>query len=161
MRISPVNYNSYKNSFKRLDIKPSAEKSLKHLSKDELNQIKSWGKDLNSLKHFDLVVSGFRDSNDLLITFEHKQNPWIFDSVAPLLPIKLEGKRLHARAIDLIDSRDSINYSLKFPSEDRAQEVCDKLSYHASNCEEDNPFKQIAWAVDGVKALEEGFSQNT
>lgn len=159
MLVNRIQSNKYNNqpNFKALIItKRGANALQKAFNPEQLEQVAKLGKELENTKHFDLKISAI--CGDLFYAFKHKTNPRL-DSEAPLHPGALNGNRLYAYGIDLLDCGDIFSYrNLKFPTAQEAGEAYSKLSEHEEKCypfsEAINSFDKLKWAVDSTKILD-------
>lgn len=159
MQVNRVQSNNYNNqpSFKKLIVTEKGAKALrKAFSPEQLEQVAKLGKELENTKHFDLRINAICD--DLFYAFKHKTNPHL-DSEAPLHPCTLNGNRLDAYGIDLLDCGDIFSYrNLRFSTAKEAKKAYSKLSEHLEKCypfpNTINSFDKLKWAVDSTKILD-------
>ena len=94
----------------------------------------------------------------MFYTFKHHTNSRL-NSEAPLHPLSLNGNRLSARGVDLLDCGDIFTYSnLEFPTAQEANKAYSKLLKHKQTCTpypyKINSLERLEWAVDSTKILD-------
>ncbi len=155
-RIQSYNYSNQPN-FKALILTKNGTKVLRRVfSKEQLEQVAKVRKDLGNTKHFDLEIDAI--GNELFYEFKHKTNHFL-NSEAPLHPRTLNGNKLGAYGISLLDCGEIYTYeNLRFPTTKEAEEAYSKLSEHAEKSRHIscavNSFDNFKWAVDSTKILD-------
>ncbi|MCM1003345.1 MAG: hypothetical protein NC408_03270 [Candidatus Gastranaerophilales bacterium] len=138
-------------NFGQVKINKSAHKVLETLSDKSITEMFEKASRIQDTKRWDLHING-HNNNEFFMYFIDKQNKLENSFCGGLYPYARIGKTVSAIGLDAkANSDENIFYSLKFATEQRAQEVCDMLNQPLP----ENNMDIFRRAVETIKILEE------
>ncbi len=141
-------------NFGQVKINKSAYKVLETLPDKSISEMFEKASRIQDTKRWDLHING-HNNNEFFMYFIDKQNKLENSFCGGLYPYARIGKTVSAIGLDAkTNSDENIFYSLKFATEERAQEVCDTLNQPLP----ENNMDIFRRAVETIKILEESFS---